>query len=127
MKITESKLKEIVLEEIQNEINLRKLGAGLGAAAMIGGAGAAMSKHASDMDTNLDHYSELKPVPTRYLEEIFQKATGETFSADDVESGKDYRNKLKFAVAELMKDGKIKHVEDKLVSKKGSVPDHGNK
>jgi hypothetical protein len=127
MKITKERLNQIIAEEIQNEINLKKLGAGLGAAALIGSAGAGMGKHASDMDTNLDHYSELKPVPTRYLEEIYQKATGESFEAKNAESGKAYRNELKLAVAELMNDKVIKHIGDKLVTQQGSVPDHGNK
>jgi hypothetical protein len=127
MKITKERLNQIIAEEIQNEINLKKLGAGLGAAALIGGAGSGMAKHASKMDADLEHYSSLKPVPTRYLEEIYEKATGNAFTADNVQSGKDYRDKLKFAVAELMEDGTIKHIEDKLVTNKGSVPDHGNK
>jgi hypothetical protein len=126
MKITKKQLENIIKEEIQKEVSLKSLGAGLSAAALIGTAGAGMAKQASDADAVVSFQSDLKPVPTRFLEEIYFKATGKPFSVE-AQSGLDYRMKLKSAVAVLVKDGKIIHKDGKLVAGKHSVPDHGNK
>jgi hypothetical protein len=113
MKITESYLRNIIREEIKNHVikegvfdNIKK-----NYKKFVGTSGE-------------EHLAELKPVPSPYLQDIYEQATGKPFAKP---RGGDYRTQLKIAVSELMFDGIIVHENGKLIIPKTgfSVPDHG--
>jgi hypothetical protein len=113
MKITESRLRSIVKEETEALLEehvtqisesmkgrLAALGLGLGGAATLGGAGAAMAGYAAQGDRVLAIRDVLEKYQGPAIERAYEKVTGEAYSGGF--GGFDYKGHLAQATAEAM-------------------------
>lgn len=111
MRLVIKEKNEVAEEGLRDK--LKTAAAGLGAAAMIGGAGAAMSTRAAKMDDNLQAVSQLEQanIPGPTMARGYLKATGKEFSP----VYGNYAMELKLAVAALINSGKLAVKDGKLV------------